>query len=62
MLVFLCSNFKVNQLPLAPPVLIGFFIAPEDLVFALAMNLEAPACVTPLVFLEAFFASVFLLM
>ena len=27
-----------DQLPLAPPVLIGFFMAPEDLVFDFAIN------------------------
>jgi hypothetical protein len=39
--IFLCV--QKNQLPLAPPVLTGFFMAPEDLVLDFAINFEAPA-------------------
>jgi hypothetical protein len=53
---------KKNQLPLAPPVFTGFFMAPEDLVLDFVINFEAPACGRPFAFLETFFASVFLLM
>jgi len=64
--IYFISGFLMllirDQLPLAPPVLIGFFMAPEDLVLDFAINFEAPACARPLLFLEAFFASVFLLM
>lgn len=42
-LIKLIFRLTKDQLPLAPPVLIGFFMAPEDLVFDFAINFEAPA-------------------
>ena len=35
-------DMEAGQLPLAPPVLMGFLAGPLDLVWGLAMNLEPP--------------------
>jgi hypothetical protein len=51
-----------NQLPLDPPVLIGFLAAPVDLVFAFAINFELPDCTVALEVLAVFLAAIFLLM
>jgi hypothetical protein len=57
------SNAKrsKNQLPLEPPVLIGFLVVPVDFVLALAINLELPPCTVALVVLVEFLAAIFLL-
>ena len=53
-------RFK-DQLPLEPPVLIGFLAAPVDFVLALAINFELPPCTVAFVVLVEFFAAIFLL-
>jgi hypothetical protein len=47
----------IDQLPLDPPVLIGFLLAPEDLVLAFAINFELPPACTLVFALEAVFLS-----
>lgn len=42
LLIYSKSTSSEDQLPLDPPVLIGFLLAPEDFVFAFAINLELP--------------------
>jgi hypothetical protein len=57
LLILNCSNFQLinclavqysgaaqlrGQLPRAPPVLIGFFVAPLDFVFGFAINFDPP--------------------
>lgn len=55
-------NGLIDQLPLEPPVLIGFLLAPDDLVFALAINLELPpACTFVFAFEAVFLSATFLL-
>jgi len=52
----------MDQLPLEPPVLIGFLLAPDDLVFALAINFELPpACTFVFAFEAVFLSATFLL-
>ncbi len=51
----------LDQLPLEPPVLIGFLAAPVDFVLALAINFELPPCTVAFVVLVEFFAAIFLL-
>ena len=52
----------MHQLPLDPPVLIGFLLAPEDLVLAFAINLELPPACTLVFALEAVFLSAIFLL
>jgi len=52
----------MDQLPLEPPVLIGFLLAPEDLVLAFAINLELPPACTLVFALEAVFLSAIFLL
>ena len=52
----------LDQLPLEPPVLIGFLLAPDDLVFALAINFELPPACTLVLALEAVFLSAIFLL
>jgi hypothetical protein len=47
----------IDQLPLDPPVLIGFLLAPDDLVLAFAINFELPPACTLVFALEAVFLS-----
>ncbi|HBT94521.1 MAG TPA: hypothetical protein DEB23_09840 [Chitinophagaceae bacterium] len=61
MLVSLRDKSSFNQLPLEPPVLIGFLAAPVDFVLALAINFELPPCTDAFVVLVEFFAAIFLL-
>ena len=61
MLDSLRDKSSFNQLPLEPPVLIGFLAAPVDFVLALAINFELPPCTVALVVLVEFFAAIFLL-
>ena len=57
LLILNCSNFQLincsaaqyseaaqprNQLPRAPPVFIGFLVAPLDFVFGFAINFDPP--------------------
>jgi hypothetical protein len=42
--------FNITQLPLDPPVLTGFLAGPAALVPGLAMNLELPPIMEPLLF------------
>ena len=52
----------IDQLPLDPPVLIGFLLAPEDLVLAFAINFELPpACTFDLALEAVFLSAIFLL-
>ena len=52
----------LDQLPLEPPVLIGFLLAPEDLVLAFAINFELPpACTFDLALEAVFLSAIFLL-
>ena len=55
------AKLSIDQLPLEPPVLIGFLAAPVDFVLALAINFELPPCTVALVVLVEFFAAIFLL-
>jgi len=55
-IVFSLYN-SMDQLPLDPPVLIGFLLAPEDLVLAFAINFELPPACTLVFALEAVFLS-----
>jgi hypothetical protein len=48
-----------NQLPLDPPVLMGFLFAPVDFVFAFAINFELPPCTVDLALFAVFFAAFF---
>ena len=52
---------KSDQLPLEPPVLIGFLVVPLDLVLAFAINLELPPWKVALVPGVAFLSATFLL-
>jgi len=52
----------MHQLPLDPPVLIGFLLAPEDLVLAFAINFELPPACTLVLALEAVFLSAIFLL
>jgi hypothetical protein len=52
----------MHQLPLDPPVLIGFLLAPEDLVLAFAINFELPPACTFVLALEAVFLSAIFLL
>jgi hypothetical protein len=52
----------MHQLPLDPPVLIGFLLAPEDLVLAFAINFELPPACTLVFALEAVFLSAIFLL
>jgi hypothetical protein len=52
----------MDQLPLDPPVLIGFLLAPDDLVLAFAINFELPpACTLVFAFEAVFLSAIFLL-
>ena len=53
---------RMDQLPLDPPVLIGFLLAPEDLVLAFAINFELPPACTLVFALEAVFLSAIFLL
>jgi hypothetical protein len=62
LLIYSKSIGSVDQLPLDPPVLIGFLLAPEDFVFAFAMNLELPpACTFVFALVAVFLSATFLL-
>jgi hypothetical protein len=52
----------IDQLPLEPPVLIGFLAGPADLVFPLGMNLELLAALVDLPPCSFFLAAIFGLM
>ena len=61
LLIPISDKSSQDQLPLEPPVLIGFLAAPVDFVLALAINFELPPCTVAFVVLVEFFAAIFLL-
>ena len=61
LLIPISDKSSQDQLPLEPPVLIGFLAAPVDFVLALAINFELPPCTDAFVVLVEFFAAIFLL-
>ena len=61
LLISIRAKSSLDQLPLEPPVLIGFLAAPVDFVLALAINFELPPCTDAFVVLVEFFAAIFLL-
>ena len=61
LLISIRAKSSLDQLPLEPPVLIGFLAAPVDFVLALAINFELPPCTVAFVVLVEFFAAIFLL-
>jgi len=61
LLITIRGKLSLDQLPLEPPVLIGFLAAPVDFVLALAINFELPPCTDAFVVLVEFFAAIFLL-
>ena len=61
LLIPIRGKSSLDQLPLEPPVFIGFLAAPVDFVLALAINFELPPCTDAFVVLVEFFAAIFLL-